>query len=36
MHPYNEPDRVEKTFLTVGKIAAAVLVMALAYSFFAL
>jgi hypothetical protein len=34
MRPYNESDRVEKTFVTVGTIATAVFVMALLYSLF--
>lgn len=34
MHPYNSPDPVEKTFVTVGMIAAAVFVMTLTYTFF--
>ncbi len=32
--PYNAPDPVEKTFISVGMIAAAVLMMAVAYSIF--
>jgi len=34
MHPYNEPDRVEKTFFAVGVFATAVFVMAVCYGFF--
>lgn len=34
MHPYNEPDRIERAFVTVGLIAFAVFVMALIYSYF--
>ena len=34
MHPYNEPDRIEKTFLTVGTVSAAVLITTIVYSLF--
>lgn len=34
MRPYNSPDPVEKTFITVGMVAAAVFVMTVTYSFF--
>lgn len=34
LHPYNSPDPVEKTFVTVGMIAAAIFVLAVAYSVF--
>jgi len=34
MRPYNSPDPVEKTFVAMGAIGAALLAMALAYSFF--
>lgn len=34
LHPYNSPDSVEKTFVTVGLIGAAVFVMAVTYGFF--
>ena len=33
-HPYSSTDPVEKTFITVGMIAAAVFVLAVVYSLF--
>jgi len=34
MNPFNEPDSIEKTFLLVGMIASAVLLLAIFYGFF--
>lgn len=34
MHPFNSPDRIEKTFLTVGIIAGVMLILTIGISFF--
>jgi len=34
MHPFNSPDGIEKTFITVGMIAGIVLILTIAFSFF--